>query len=236
MMKRGESDFAAAILGRRGWLSRQVPEFQAEVLRRSVERTFEAGSLLYQVGDPPGGVYGLVDGLVKLEIAAPGGTYRVATIGQPGFWVGHYATIRSGPRIAALRVAVRSVFRYLPRSEVEGLMEEAVYCRAFGALVAEELEEAIFVLGYAMSGKPEIRVAACLGALAQSYGDGRQAELRVTQSDLAEMCALARQTVQQVLVRLEALGLAVARYGRVQVPDIAALVAFAEQGVTEEAV
>jgi CRP/FNR family transcriptional regulator, cyclic AMP receptor protein len=225
-----DRDHATAVARERGWLSRQPRDFQDAVLGRAVLRTREAGEVLYHVGDPGGGLFGLVDGLVKLEVAVAGGTYRVATIGQPGFWIGAYAALRSSSRIVTVRVARRSTFLNLPHADLELLMRNAIWCRALADLVAEELEEAILVIGYALSGTPELRVAGRLASLARLYGSGNAAVLEVTQSDLSEMCGLARQTVQQALGHLEAQGLVEVGYRRITVCDAARLMALTDAG------
>jgi CRP-like cAMP-binding protein len=220
----------AALVRERGWLSRQPRAFQDELLDCAYLRAREAGEVLYHVGDASGGLVGLVEGLVKLEIAVAGGSYRVATIGQPGFWIGAYAALGPGARIVTLRVARRATFLHVAHADLDRLLGNAAHCRALAALVAEELEEAITVIGYAMSGPPDLRVAGRLATLARLYGSGNRAVLEVTQNDLSEMCALARQTVQQVLSRLEAQALVEVGYGRVTVLDTEGLMGVADSG------
>ena len=50
------------IVSRHGWLSFTPPRFRQIVLDRCKLRDFEADATIYSVGDPPGGMYGLVRG------------------------------------------------------------------------------------------------------------------------------------------------------------------------------
>lgn len=222
---------AAEIMQSRGWLARQPRDFQQEMIGRSMLRQFVEGDVLYHAGDPPSGVFGLVEGVIKIELAVAGATYRVASVRQPGYWTGEGAAFRLSNRLATMKIAAPSHILHLPLAEFEQLIRNPVYCRCFAVLTMEHLEEAITVLGNILAGTPDNRVAARLVMLAERDGRGNAAELPITQYDIAEMCALSRQTVQQVLSRLETRGLLQVGYRRITVPDVQRLaMASAAQG------
>ena len=89
---------AHAIVSREGWLSFAPPPFRKTVLDRCKLEAFKAGGTIYAVGDPPGGMYGLVRGSFALSIA-PGerGPY-VAHFARPGTWFGEAAAFTEQPR------------------------------------------------------------------------------------------------------------------------------------------
>src|SRR5690606_24922116 len=64
----GRAD-AERILGERGWLSKSPAAFRAEVLRRASVARFAAGDVVFRFGDPPGGIYGMVAGIVTITTA-----------------------------------------------------------------------------------------------------------------------------------------------------------------------
>lgn len=216
---------AAEIMLTHGWLSRQPRDFQQELISRSMLRQYSEGATLYHAGDPPAGVFGLVEGIIKIELAVPGATYRVASVRQPGFWTGEAAAFRLGNRLATIRMTAPSHVLHLPLAEFEHMIGNPSFCRCFAVLTVEHLEEAITVVANMMAGTPDSRVAARLVRLAESNGTSNSAELLLTQYDIAEMCALSRQTVQQVLSHLESRGLVKLGYRRVLVPDVKRLAA-----------
>ena len=221
---------AARIMQAHGWFSRQPPDFQRELISRSALRHLREGETLYHAGDPPAGVFGLVEGIVKIEFAVTGATYRIASMRQPGYWTGEAAAFRLGNRLATIRIASSSYLLHLPLAEFEQMIVNPAYCRCFAVLTVEHLEEAITVLANMMAGTTESRVAARLVVMAHTNGFSASADLPITQSELAEMCALSRQTVQQVLRGLETRGLVTVRYGRIVIADVGSLAAAAGSG------
>jgi Cyclic nucleotide-binding domain len=99
---------AHAIVSREGWLSYTPPPFRQTVLARCKLEALKAGATIYSVGDPPGGMYGLVRGSFALSIA-PGerGPY-VAHFARPGTWFGEAAAFTEQPRRISLAVTRNS--------------------------------------------------------------------------------------------------------------------------------
>ena len=209
------NDAARAILTS-GWLSRRPKEFQLEILRRSRLRRFEAGQTIYFAGDPPTGVFGLVDG--ALEVRLPG--RQVASVKSAGYWVGEAGAFRMTHRIGTIMAAARSHLFHLPQAEFNRMIENAEYCRHFAILTTEHLDEAAAIIEQLMVGDPQARVATRLLTLAYHQGDTEKASLRVTQNELASMCALARQTINKVVKRFVRLGIVQNRYGRLTILDM----------------
>ena len=90
----------------------------------------------------------------------------------------------------------------------------------FAILTTEHLDEAAAIFEQLMVGDPKARVATRLLTLAYHQGDTEKASLRVTQNELASMCALARQTINKVVKRFVRLGIVQSRYGRLTILDM----------------
>jgi CRP-like cAMP-binding protein len=105
---------AHAVISRSGWLSFVPPPFRQVVLDRCVLQDFEDGATIYSVGDPPGGMYGLIRGNLALSIA-PGerGPY-IAHFARPGTWFGEAAAFTEQPRRIGLAVTRDSKLLHLP--------------------------------------------------------------------------------------------------------------------------
>jgi CRP-like cAMP-binding protein len=205
---------AEKIMTGTGWLSRQSADFQKEVLGRSILRRHQAGKVLYDVDDDGSGVFGLVEGV--LEVQLPNG--QIATVGSPGYWIGEAAAFRRAPRRAALVAKSTVWIYYLPLVEFETLITNPDYCRSFAQLTIEHLEDALRVIASLMPNDVVARVSGRLLSLftAQTRAGG---ELTVTQSDLGSMCGLSRQSVNKALRRLIEEGAVSSRYGKVAVID-----------------
>jgi CRP-like cAMP-binding protein len=216
---------AEKIMTSTGWLSRQPADFQREVLGRSLLRRHPAGRILYGIDDEGSGVFGLVDG--ALEVQLPNG--QLATVGSPGYWIGEAAAFRRAPRRAALVAKSEVWFFYLPLAEFEAVTANPDHCRRFAQLTIEHLEDALRVIASLMPNDVVARVSGrllCL-SIAQTGAGG---EMTVTQSDLASMCGLSRQSVNKALRRLIEEGAVSARYGKVTVIDPVKLRRLATEG------
>jgi CRP/FNR family cyclic AMP-dependent transcriptional regulator len=198
-----------------GWLSRQPEGFRAEVIRRSHLRRFEAGEFLYHAGDPPGGVYGLADGALTVTLAVG----QIVTVKRPGFWIGETAAMRQQNRVVTLGAAVRSHVLFLPLTAFERMITDPVHCRLFAAMTSEHLDEALSIIGYLMENDPTVRVAGRLLTLAQAQAVPEGSAMRLTQSDLAQMCGVSRQTANKVLTDLGMRNVIAAKYGMLTILD-----------------
>lgn len=209
---------AMQIMGEKGWLSRQPNDFRDDVLRKCHLRHFQAGEILYHAGDNAAGVYGLLEGVIELEIP----TGNVGTVRTPGYWVGETAAFRNAPRLATIIAKTDVHVFYLPLVEFRRLIANADYCRYFTLLTIEHLEEALGVVSSLLTGSATARI--CQRLLGLSRADGNPIDqLNVRQSDLASMCGLSRQTVNAVLKKLVSDGVIRADYALLTILDHARL-------------
>src|SRR5271165_4736533 len=217
---------AHAIVSREGWLSFTPPPFRQTVLDRCKLEAHKAGEMIYSVGDPPGGMYGLVRGHFALSVA-PGerGPY-VAHFARPGTWFGEAAAFTGQPRRIGLAVTRESKLLHLPLPAIReivaadpgawrffGLAAIAHYDVAIGAaddlLIRDHVKRAIAVL---------LRLGGCRR---QTPPGASPIEIDVSQEDFATMTNLARTTAGTVLRKLEADGHVDVSYRRVRIlaPD-----------------
>lgn len=212
---------AETLVATTGWLSRQSEDFRGEVIRRSLYRKYEKSNVLFDIGDVPGGIYGLVDGQIELQL--PNG--HIGTIGSPGLWFGEGSAIRGDRRVMAVVAKTSICAFYLPLADLEQLITNAAYCRSIAMLTYEHLEEAILIVSSLTQNEGVIRVCGRLLTLSQTKERGDQ-KLQVTQSDLASMCGLSRQSINKALQRISDAGAIVTDYGKVEIVDFEKLRAF----------
>jgi CRP/FNR family transcriptional regulator, cyclic AMP receptor protein len=221
-------DEAHTIVSREGWLSYAPELFRRIVLERCKLQELAAGATIYSVGDPPGGMYGLVRGNLALSIA-PGerGPY-IAHFARPGTWFGEAAAFTEQPRRIGLSVTRDSKLLHLPLPAIReivtadpgawrffGLAAIAHYDVAIGAaddlLIRDHVKRSVAVL---------LRLGGCRQRTPPGAGP---IEIDVSQEDFAAMTNVARTTAGTLLRTLEASGHVEVAYRRVRLLDPDAL-------------
>jgi CRP-like cAMP-binding protein len=214
------------IVSRQGWLSYAPPSFRRAVLDRCKLASFSAGGAMFSVGDPPGGMYGLVAGSFAISIAPREGGPYVAHFAQPGTWFGEAAAFTKQPRRISLGVTRDSEVLHLPLPAIREIVAtDPGRWRFFGLAAIAHNEDAVgaaddlLIRGYF---KRSVAVLLRLGSC--RYRTPRSAEpieVDVSQEDFAKMINLARTTAGTVLRKLEADGHIDVSYRRVRIlaPD-----------------
>jgi len=214
------------IVSRQGWLSFTPEPFRRGVLDRCKLQEFKAGATIYSLGDPPGGMYGLVAGSFALSIA-PGerGPY-VAHFARPGAWFGEAAAFTEQPRRIGLAVARDSEVLHLPLPAIREIVAaDPGAWRFFGLAAIAHNDVAIGVgddLLIRDHYKRGVAVLLRLGGCRYRTPQGSAPiEVDVSQEDFAAMTNLARTTAGKVLRALEASGCLQASYRRIRIlsPD-----------------
>jgi CRP/FNR family cyclic AMP-dependent transcriptional regulator len=200
-----------------GWLAEQPARFRAGVLKRCRLRPLQVGTPLYVLGDPPGGVWGLVDGFVDVLLAVGPGSPFLVHIGRPGWWVGEAAAATRTTRRVDVRARTAVHALYLsPKALSELAEEDASAWRCFATLSVAHLDNALSLAVALAPGSVRSKVLATLIRLA---GPPVQVddvvELPCKQSEIAEMTGLTRNSVGPVMRQLIAEGLIEARRNRI---------------------
>lgn len=206
----------------RGWLAHATPEVQQAVVSRSSLQNFAAGEALYAIGDPPGGMFGLVAGTVKIMVAAGDDGPFVSHLMTPGDWNGYGPAIADGPRIVGLtagRDCQAFVFPLHAIHELAG--RDPGLWRALAQLTLHDLQIAVGAMNDLMSRDHFTR---CVASLLRIGGYRHRADpqsqplwLDVSQAELAGVCNLSRSTVIGFLRRLEAERMIGISYGQIGV-------------------
>ena len=213
---------ARETMGRIGWLG-MVPEpFRAAVLARVHLMHFKAGEPVYAVGDPPGGIYGLVSGGLGIAIA-PGerGPY-FAHLARPGAWFGEAAAITGQGRRVGLSATRDTDLLQLPLHDILEMARADPTIWRFMALIT------IGHLDLAIGASDDLMIrdhaARCVAVLLRLGGARRDdpdrpgpVDVDVTQEDLATLANVSRTTARALLGRLEAGGLISRSYRRITI-------------------
>ena len=213
-------------VSQQGWLSFTPPPFRQNVLDRCKLLVLRDGATIYSVGDPPGGMYGLVAGAFAISIA-PGerGPY-VAHAALPGSWFGEAAAFTERPRRIGLSVSRNSEVLHLPLPSIREIVAaDPGAWRLFGLAAIAHIDGAIGAADDLLIRdhfKRSVAVLLRLGGC--RYGAPAGAgpiEVDVSQEDFATMTNTARTTAGIVLRKLEADGHIGVSYRKVRIlaPD-----------------
>jgi CRP-like cAMP-binding protein len=214
----------ARLMESTGWLSRRPAAFREELLMRCRFRRFAAGQSLYNADDQPGGMWGLIDGRLLIRVP-PSDT--IISAQAPGFWTGEATAFRRAHRMVSITAATKVEVLHLSQADFDAMAEDAENCRHFAINTAEALGEAVTVVANLTQPDSEIRVAQRLLTFMGLYGEMRRRALSVSQSEMATMCGLSRQTMGKVLAGLVERRIIAIGYRRIDILDVDRLRALA---------
>lgn len=217
---------ARDIAARNGWLSHTPPAFREKVLGRCVVQSFAAGDTLYMVGDPPGGIYGLISGALGVSVA-PGerGPYLIH-VAQPGAWLGE-AGVVGLPRRIGLSALRACETLHLPLHSFNKILQDDPSAWRFVALLTHgHLETAIAGVDDLMIRNHVQRLVAVLLRLAgcrqaRPATEATTHDCHINQEDLAAMANVTRTTAGSILRKLAKAGHIEHGYRRIRIlaPD-----------------
>jgi CRP-like cAMP-binding protein len=208
-----------------GWLSMQPEPFKAEVLRRAGLMRFAPGDLIYDVGDPPGGVYGLVEGAVSVTAGPLTAIPRLGHIGLPGSWIGIGSFISRGPRRVGLRAAVETWMMCLPLDAMDQMeRQDSVSVRRFAQILMGDFDTVLQAFLSLQKMNADQRVAYTLKRIALEG-----VPIPLSQTELGTISNTSRKHVNSALHRFEAAGWLTTGYRSITIRSIEALRLFAER-------
>lgn len=210
------------------WFAAIAPERQTRLVRRGRVRALADGGRLCAIGDPPDGLYAVLEGDVRLVAGTAAGQESLALMMGPGAWFGGLSAVDGGPRThEAVAVGPARVLHVAQRDLDAALAEDPLIWRDLALLIAAYHRAANAVLAQSLTQPLQVRLARSLAAAARAR-PGDVVPLR--QDELAAMHGVSRQTINKALKRLEAAGMIAVAYGRVAVLDAPRLRSLGREG------
>jgi len=206
-------------LKRMDWFQRQSPAQAAALLEAGRIRRLRAGEWVHGEGDEEGGLLALLSGGLRLYAEAPGGREALIGLLQPGAVMGQSVLTGGGPRLVTAICAEDSVVFNLSDRALRGvaLVHPEVW-RDISGLIYRQLRVAIQTLAEKGALPPRAQLAARLLQLA-----GERGQIRIRQSELAEIVGVTRKALNGWLGDLAAAGAVRTGYGVIEVVDRRAL-------------
>lgn len=207
-----------------GWLSRQPAAFQDEVIARGAPQTFETGAPVYLAGGPPGGIFGLIQGVLSVSTAPSHAAPRFIQLGIVGAWAGEGPFLTGEPRRAEMVAIAPCLMWRLPLDAMNQMAArdpEAI--RRFAAITVGHFDVLARVIDDLLIPQADRRIASVLNRTALLVGP----TMPISQAELGGMANASRKQVNAALPRFAARGWVEHSYRAIRVLDAAALLRFA---------
>lgn len=215
---------ARQILVTDGWLSAQPEAFRSMVLDQSRLLRFSPGDLIYDVLDPPAGIYGLVEGVVSVTATPLSTVPRVGHVCWPGQWIGIGSYISREPRRVGIRAAIETWMMYLPLEAMDQIeRQDPAAVRRFAQILMGDYDIVLRAFLSLQKMDADRRVAATLQRISLEG-----VPIPLTQTALGEMANTSRKHANAALRRFEANGWLATHYRAITIKNAAALRTFAE--------
>lgn len=179
-----------------------------------------SGEMLFRRGDPPGGFYCVVSGVLKASTLLENGKEAILSLLEAGNWFGEISLLDNQPRTHDTTALGDAQVLALPRVEFDALMRNAQFSRLMSQLLANRIRLLYSMVEDATLRSTRARVVRRLLVLARgdvSMNTSSRAVLPVSQESLAMMLGITRQTLSKELKALAAQGALALRYGRMEV-------------------
>lgn len=208
------------------WFSHLPVELQRSLLAAARLRSLTAGQSLFKRGDPPCGLYAVLDGAVRISAVNAQGKEAVLSLVETPYWFGEICLFDNLPRTHdALAMGPCTLLQVPQASMLDILAKQPVYWRDVALLMSHKLRLSLINIEQMSLMPASARLAHRLLMIAEGYGEIDQARrtLQLPQEDLAAMLGLSRQTTNSLLKALEQQGIIGLSYGAIEVLDLQGL-------------
>lgn len=218
---------ARAVLQTGSWFRSLPGSLQEWLLAQGAPRSLAPRERLFSRGDPPCGLYGVVQGAIRATGVSADGKEALLSLVEPPQWFGEIALFDRLPRTHDAIADSAALVLHVAQPALERLLAaEPAMWHPFGTLLAHKLRLAFIALEETALLPAAVRVARRLLLIAEDYGERTQGERRrisVRQEQLAMMLSLSRQTTNQILRELETQGIARLNRGEIEILDLTRL-------------
>lgn len=203
------------------------PDEHRKLIERAKRRSYAAGEIVYQEGDPADSLHLVLSGRLAVTVTSADGRELTFAIVERDEFFGELALIMGeGHRSTSVRVLEPAETLVIHRRDFDHLRQRH---RALSELLIDilahrvlnlsaQLEEALYL-------PVQTRILRRLVELARSYGDGRvPAVIPLTQEDIAGLAGTARATVNRILRAERSRGTVSLEKRRITVLDLDSLV------------
>ena len=192
-------------IGAHNLLGRLPSEFSGKLLAGKRTLRLRGGETLFERGDAGDGCYWLRRGVLAVSVTSHNGEQRILAVLGPGAIVGELAMIDGLPRSASVQAVRDCELTFVSRAAFTALLRQhpELHTEIMATLAArlrqsdEDMVASSFLTVRARVARALLQFARQLG---EDMGSGRIViRHRITQSDLAAMAGVARESVSRTL-------------------------------------
>lgn len=206
------------------WFRGLPPRLQDGILARAVVRKFAKGQVISVEDSEPDALFAVLDGSIYMVREVGGGEEALIHVGEPGFWYGLHHMLTNTPTVATVvaHTPVRALM--LSKSQFDRILaEDPRYYECFARLPLERYALLLRWFAEVRDLAPEARVRTRLASMARLRKQDRPElgaiAIAVSQTDLARIAGISRQTLNAILGKLEKAGLIEVGFRRIRVVD-----------------
>lgn len=220
--------------GEAGLLEALAEDVRARLFAGAARKAWTKGAAIFNYGDDGSSLLLIDTGRAELSLVARDGHRTVLGYRGPGDLVGEMAMLDGGPRSADVRAATPVTGRVVSYGDFRRfLLAHPEVALALLTTLTAKLREANAVLEDRTRHDAAGRLTRCLRRVAAKFGAPMPAisptaialPADISQSDLAELAGVARETVNRLIRRWSAAGLLVRAGKRLVLRDPDALTA-----------
>ena len=191
-----EKEFPS-IIRKTGWFGNQPENFQSHVIKHGFIKEYEQGEIIYNVGDPPGGIFCVLSGSLSVDLSsAIVGPFLAGHV-SVGLWIGEGPYLMRTPRVVSLNARETSRIFCLPLEAMDRIEKlDHTAGRRFGQIAFIHLNSALDIVSILLLPQASARLAATLlrlRDLAQSN------VINISQEDLGKMSNASRNSINTAL-------------------------------------
>lgn len=212
------------------WFSHLPVSLQDSLLAAARVRQLASGQRLFKRGDPPCGLYAVLEGSVRIGAVSGQGKEALLSLVESPHWFGEICLFDGQPRTHDAFGLSHCVLLHIPQNALLALLDrEPVYWRQLALLMSQKLRLTFINLEQLSLMPAPARLAHRLLMIADGYGeiDPPRRVLHLPQEQLASMLSLSRQTTNQILNDLQNQGILALKYGEIEILDTERLQALA---------
>lgn len=180
---------------------------------------FQRGQRVYNIGDAPNGIYGVVSGCFGFEVAPQEAGPQLIHQLRPGVWFGELAHVLDRPRLATMYATRTSQCVCVPERALNTLLQsDPRLWKHLAIALAYATVAAFSAINDLIDRPPKQRIAAALLRVAGLRHDPSvttAVELDLTHSSLGMLSNCSRSTVANCLQKLETAGYVRFHYGKI---------------------
>ena len=204
------------------WFSHLPLPFQHSLLAHARLRPLTAGQYLFKRGDPPCGLYAVLDGTLRVSAVNEQGKEAILSLVESPFWFGEICLFDGLPRTHDACAVGPCTLLQVPQQALLNILDDSPrYWRDLALLMSQKLRLSFISLEHLSLMPASVRLAHRLLMIVEGYGDIEHSKrvLQLPQEDLAAMLSLSRQTTNALLKDLQALGIVRLGYGEIEILD-----------------